>query len=139
MRASGMVVCACRPKRVVPMDGVAWVRQGPGITMLKRIQNEGMDFAAHNTSLTYTMSSFKSMWLSYSYYIFLNSSVKGPLLPKYFLGHWSQPYTNRIVGNVKAVGSSIVCLPDVDAGARITILAKCLRCRLHVHGIVLLQ
>jgi hypothetical protein len=132
--ASPVVVCACRPKREAPMDGVAWVRQGPGITMLKRIKNEGMDFAAHNTSLAYAMASLKSMWLSYSYYIFLNSSVQGPLLPKYFRGHWSQPYTSRIVGNVKAVGSSIVCLPDVDAGAPITIVDTCLRCGFHVHG-----
>ena len=84
--------------------------------MLKRTYNEGMDFAAHNTSMTYAMTGLKSFWLSYRYYMFLNSSVKGPLLPKYFTGHWTDPFTSLIRGKVKAVGSSIACLPDIDAG-----------------------
>ena len=96
---------------------MSWIRKGPGITLMKRIENEGMDFAAHNTSMTYAMSGLTSFWLSYAYYIFLNSSVKGPLLPKYFMGHWSDPYTSLIRGKVKAVGSSLVCLPALDAGA----------------------
>ena len=51
------------------------------------------------------------------YFIFLNSSVKGPFTPKYYPFHWSQTYLSRLKGGVKAVSSSIVCLPDVDAGA----------------------
>jgi hypothetical protein len=107
---------ARRPLRAAPMAGVDWVRKGPGITLLKRTENEGMDFAAHNTSMTYAMSGLRSFWLSYSHYVFLNSSVKGPLLPKYYVGHWTAPFTARIAGKVKAVGSSLVCLPDIDAG-----------------------
>lgn len=30
--------------------------------------------------------------------------------------HWPQAYTGRLRGDVKAVGSSLVCLPEVDAG-----------------------
>ena len=99
------------------MEGVAWVRSGPGVTMLKRIENEGMDFAAHNTSMTYAMDVRGAFWGSYAYYIFLNSSVKGPFVPKYYPAHWATPFTSRIRGDVRAVGSSLVCLPAVDAGA----------------------
>ena len=30
---------------------------------------------------------------------------------------WTQAYTDLLRGDVKAVGSSLVCLPEVDAGA----------------------
>ena len=29
---------------------------------------------------------------------------------------WTRAYTDRLVGDVKAVSSSLVCLPEVDAG-----------------------
>lgn len=97
------------------MAGVAWIKSAPGITMLKRIANEGMDFAAHNTSMTYAMR--QSLW-RYRFFMFLNSSVKGPFLPKYYPQelHWSVPFSSRITERVKAVSSSLVCLPSVDAG-----------------------
>lgn len=54
----------------------------------------------------------------YKYYIFLNSSIKGPFVPAYMPGtwQWTQAYTDGLRGDVKAVGSSLVCLPEVDAG-----------------------
>lgn len=54
----------------------------------------------------------------YAYFFFLNSSVKGPFLPSYIppTWHWSHAYMGRFTGNIHAVGSSLVCLPDVDAG-----------------------
>jgi hypothetical protein len=106
----------CRVRQPGTDSEIMWVRKGSGITVIQRTRNEGMDFAAHNTSITYAMSGLQSFWLNYSYYVFLNSSVKGPFVPKYFVGHWSQPYTDRIRGSVKAVASSIVCLPSIDAG-----------------------
>ena len=54
----------------------------------------------------------------YKYYIFLNSSVRGPFVPSY-MPHdwqWTNAFTDRLRGDVKAVGSSLVCLPEVDAG-----------------------
>lgn len=99
------------------MKGVAWSQDAPHITMLKRIENEGMDFAAHNTSMTFAMQN-RDFWGKYKYFIFLNSSVKGPFMPKYYPFHWSQTYLSRLKGGVKAVSSSIVCLPEVDAGAQ---------------------
>jgi hypothetical protein len=103
----------CRVRKPGLNADMEWVRTAAGIAVIHRAVNEGMDFAAHNTSITYAMS----QGMFYTYYILLNSSVKGPLLPKYYVGHWSKPYTDRINGKVKAVGSSIVCLPSVDAGA----------------------
>ena len=57
---------ACRPPVTNPMEGVAWVQEGPHVTMLKRIENEGMDFAAHNTSMTYSMKN-RDFWGKYKY------------------------------------------------------------------------
>lgn len=97
------------------------MQETPHITMLKRIENEGMDFAAHNTSMTYAMQN-KDFWGKYKYFIFLNSSVKGPFVPKYYPFHWTQTYLSKMKGGVKAVSSSIVCLPDVDAGVFLDLL-----------------
>jgi len=112
------ISCAtsCRPQSPSPMEGIAWVRQAPGVTLLKRIENEGMDFAAHNTTMTYAMEVLKTFWAKYNYFLFLNSSIKGPFTPKYYPFHWSEPFLSRINSNTKAIGSSIVCLPEVDAG-----------------------
>ena len=76
----------------------------------------------------------------YRYYIFLNSSVKGPFWPSYLPSswHWTQAYLQKMQPHTKgrssstssgslpgmglpdrpiaAVGSSLVCLPKVDAG-----------------------
>jgi hypothetical protein len=55
----------------------------------------------------------------YKYFIFLNSSVRGPFMPAYMPDNWqwTRAYTDRLVGDVRAVSSSLVCLPEVDAGA----------------------
>ncbi len=54
----------------------------------------------------------------YRYFLFLNSSVRGPFFPSYQPAGWQWPraFTDRLSGNVKVVASSIVCLPEVDAG-----------------------
>ena len=98
------------------MDGVAWVREAPGITLLKRIENEGMDIAAHNTTITYAQTVLNTFFNKYRYFFFVNSSVKGPFIPKYYPFHWSEPFLSRISAETKAVSSSIVCLPSADAG-----------------------
>jgi len=58
----------------------------------------------------------------YSYYIFLNSSVRGPFLPAYMptAWQWTRAFTDRLggPGDVRGVSSSLVCLPEVDAGGR---------------------
>lgn len=54
----------------------------------------------------------------YRYFIFLNSSVRGPFIPNY-MPHgwqWTQAFTDRLSDEVKGVSSSLVCLPKEDAG-----------------------
>jgi hypothetical protein len=58
----------------------------------------------------------------YRYYIFLNSSVRGPFLPAYMPKgwQWTRAFTDRLggSGDVRGISSSLVCLPEVDAGGR---------------------
>ena len=51
-----------------------------GLTLLYRSKNEGMDIAAHNTTLQWHAANSKRV---YKYFIFLNSSIRGPFLPSY--------------------------------------------------------
>lgn len=50
--------------------------------------------------------------------MFLNSSVRGPFVPSYMPAtwQWHQAFTQRLQGDVVGVCSSLVCLPDMDAG-----------------------
>ncbi|PSC69296.1 hypothetical protein C2E20_7243 [Micractinium conductrix] len=115
----------CRPcSRLYPLlqeeapllPSLSAVYEGEGVAVLKRTENEGMDFAAHNITLTWLAA--QTRLGKYKYYIFLNSSIKGPFVPSYMpVGwQWTQAYTDLLRGDVKAVGSSLVCLPEVDAG-----------------------
>ena len=53
---------------------------------------------------------------SFKYYIFLNSSVRGPFFPSYMPAGWEWPqaFTTRFTDRIKVVSSSIVCLPESD-------------------------
>jgi hypothetical protein len=98
----------------LPAVSAAW--SGNGLTMLQRKQNQGMDFAAHNVTIEWLKHS--GQYRSYKYFIFLNSSVRGPFYPTYMPPEWqwTRAYTDRLIGDVKVVSSSLVCLPTVDAG-----------------------
>ncbi|PNH08807.1 hypothetical protein TSOC_004615 [Tetrabaena socialis] len=78
-------------------------------------ENDGMDFGSHNYTLEYLRK--KELLWKYSYYFLLNSSVKGPFFPSYMpaLWHWTDAFVSRFGGGVHAVGSSLVCLPPIDA------------------------
>ena len=54
----------------------------------------------------------------FRYFMFLNSSVRGPFVPSYMPQgwHWYQAFTERLRGDVAGISSSLVCLPDADAG-----------------------
>ena len=60
----------------------------------------------------------KRIFRRYRYFMFLNSSVRGPFYPSYQPQGWAWPraFTDRLSADVKVVASSIVCLPEVDAG-----------------------
>ena len=60
----------------------------------------------------------KNTLRQYRYFIFLNSSVRGPFFPSFMppAWQWTRAYTDRITDTIKVVSSSLVCLPTVDAG-----------------------
>uniref|UniRef100_A0A383VTR6 Uncharacterized protein n=1 Tax=Tetradesmus obliquus TaxID=3088 RepID=A0A383VTR6_TETOB len=110
-------------------------------TLLVRSENVGMDLGAHNATLEWL--SYRGTLSRYKYFIFLNSSVKGPFLPAWTPPewHWTAAYLAafqpppttiqsghasaallpgfRSAGSggppVHAVSSSLVCLPPDDA------------------------
>ena len=86
------------------------------VTHLVRKANEGMDFAAHNTTITY-LTAVRRLH-RYSYFFLLNSSIRGPFVPSYMPPgwQWTQAFIDRLVSNVGVVSSSLVCLPEEDAG-----------------------
>lgn len=92
----------------------AW--SSPGLTMFQRTENQGMDFAAHNVTIEYLRKT--NQYTRYQYFIFLNSSVRGPFYPSYMPEgwQWTMAYTQRFKPDVRLVSSSIVCLPSIDAG-----------------------
>jgi len=82
------------------------------LTILKR-ENTGFDFGGHNCALEYIGSQSKI----YDYYFFMNSGVIGPIVPHYFTEpHWTNIFIKKINDIVKLVGTTIVCLPNTDAG-----------------------
>ena len=55
---------------------------------------------------------------TYKYFIFLNSSVRGPFHPSFMPIGWQWPdaFVSRLGKMIHLVASSIVCLPAEDAG-----------------------
>jgi hypothetical protein len=94
--------------------------RGGSVTLLRRKENIGMDFGNHNISLTWLATQAVSILRQARFFVFLNSSVKGPFLPTYFSAsaHWSQAFTSLLGDEVKIVGPSLVCLPSIDAGGQ---------------------
>lgn len=78
-------------------------------------ENKGMDFGSWGQALQ--RIKVEDKWTTYSYFLFINSSTRGPYLPKYFMeAPWWHAYTALMTDMVVAVGSSLVCLPDIDLG-----------------------
>lgn len=61
-------------------------------SLLIRTENAGMDLGAHNTTLEWM--SYRGLLSNYSYFIFINSSVKGPFMPAWIPPewHWTAAY-----------------------------------------------
>ena len=64
--------------------------------------NIGFDFGGWSEGL-FTDNLYKN----YEHFIFVNSSVKGPFLPEYYKGKWTDIYLNNLKDNVKLFGSTI--------------------------------
>lgn len=78
---------------------------------VKRRDNIGYDFGSHHDALSDNVN-------KYDYFIFLNSGITGPFVPLFFPAsfHWVDAFVEKLKGEVKLVGSSIMCLPMEDAG-----------------------
>lgn len=67
-------------------------------------ENKGYDYGAYDCAL----NSFANNELEkYKYFIFLNTSVRGPFIPKYNKIKWYEPFINLIKEDVKLVGTTI--------------------------------
>jgi len=78
------------------------------LTVLRR-DNIGYDFGGHAYALEFAQTKY------YDYFFFMNSGAFGPVL-SYYDKHWSTIFINKINEKVKLVGTTIVCLPETDAG-----------------------
>jgi hypothetical protein len=67
--------------------------------------NRNNDFGGY---IKYVQEYFNS---SYKYYIFVNSSVRGPFTPSYLTDFWGNIFTSKLDENVKLAGTSINILP----------------------------
>tara|TARA_B110000503_G_C7112062_1_gene398564 strand:+ start:483 stop:1469 length:987 start_codon:yes stop_codon:yes gene_type:complete len=72
----------------------------------KNIENKNNDYGG----LVEFYKNKKS--LDFETYIFINSSVRGPFLPSYYLSNWYDLFTSRLSDRVAMVGSSINLLPS---------------------------
>jgi len=83
------------------------------LTVLRR-PNKGFDFGAHDHALQY----LDTLCIQRDVFVFLNAGVTGPFLPAYLprSWHWTEAFCDRLKGNVRLVGTSIVCLPHPDLG-----------------------
>lgn len=70
-------------------------------------KNIGYDFGAWSECLLKD-----NMYQNYDNFIFANSSIIGPFLPKDFKGQWTDMYINRLKDNVKLFGSTINATGD---------------------------
>lgn len=78
----------------------------PNVTILNR-DNIGFDFGGWSYGLYHNNNLNK-----YDYYIFINSTVLGPLLPKWVFNlnpnfKWTNIYTSLLTDDIKLVGSTI--------------------------------
>lgn len=72
----------------------------PNVDIIKR-ENKGYDFGAWSDVI--------ENYLDYEYFIFLNSSIVGPLLPDYYTDNWTDIFTSNINDQIKLFGSTINC------------------------------
>jgi hypothetical protein len=68
-------------------------------------ENAGFDFQAY----THVIDDLnkKGQLHQYDYFIFINSSVRGPYINKHKLDNWQKTFIDMIKGNVKLVGTTI--------------------------------
>lgn len=92
--------------RILEEDG-----QRSKVTMVKRA-NLSNDWGAYSESLLHFDAN------QYKYFVFLNSTMRGPFVPPYVTEHWTQLFTRKLNSDVGLVGSTINpynCQPHVQS------------------------
>lgn len=87
------------------------------IRVFKR-PNDCYDFGAFGEAIRFIGGT--SELKKYKLVIFINSSVFGPFLPKYWPKsmHWTKIFSSQLQGNVQVTGTVINCLPKEDQDGR---------------------
>jgi len=163
--ARGLARLPLPPSLSAALITSAWGRTG--LTLLHRAANEGMDFGAHNASLAWAAADASggrraaapppsaapppalalaaAARFGYAFFIFLNSSVRGPFVPAYLPAgwHWSRAFTDGLARDGCAGGqeeggedapppsTSSSCLPPAEApppSAAAALVAASLTC-----------
>lgn len=79
-------------------------------------ENFGMDFGGYNVSISWVKRHFGLD--KYKYYVFINSSMRGPFMPKWTprTFHYTEALTNffKEEAKVKLAGSYVTCLPQLE-------------------------
>jgi hypothetical protein len=85
------------------------------IKILKR-KNDCYDFGAYGKVFKW-LGGINSL-RRYDFFVFINPSVLGPILPKYWPTniHWTEVFISRLDEDVHACSTSIACLPKDDLG-----------------------
>ena len=67
--------------------------------------------AMHRGSFGWALRTQNINVAHYKYFVFMNSSARGPFLPSYFPNnlHWTHPLVSRLRKLVKLVGPTISC------------------------------
>ena len=79
-------------------------------------KNVGYDFGGWSDGLL-----INNLYKNYDYFIFANSSVIGPIVPKYYKNRWTNIFLDGLVDDIKLYGSTIntctrfTCNPENDS------------------------
>lgn len=79
------------------------------VHVIKR-ENTGYDLGAYGKGIE-QMGGIDQVGTEYEYFILINPSASGPILPKYWPEntHWTEIFFSRFKNNVHAVGASMSC------------------------------
>ena len=80
---------------------------GVTVSIVKR-DNRGMDYCGYHELFTGKLPGIK-LKRSYSHFVILNASVRGPFLPAWFRGNWLEAFLVHIDDECKLVGTTINC------------------------------
>lgn len=81
--------------------------QGGQVLFVER-ENICYDFGSHAAGLA-AAERWRGALRQYRYFVFVNSSVRGPFMPLYATQHWTSAFTTRLNALVKLVGTTISC------------------------------